>query len=202
MIMEPGTVLLGAPIGSVELERQAIQDWVGKAQEIMDRLPLLKDPQSEYAILRSCISPPKVMYMLRTMNPIPHNQLWADFDAVIREALYKTVGVSLSQQQWAQATLTVAVGGLGLRAASDHCFAAYITSLLSSQELKLEILGKSAEEYPPLSTDQMIEMLRGKTGREDSVTSIRGSTQKEVSLAIDLKNYQNWSDSITNSGSI
>ena len=33
----------------------------------------------------------------------------------------------------------VAVGGLGLKAASDHCFAAYITSLLFSHELKLEI---------------------------------------------------------------
>ena len=75
--------------------------------------------------------------------------------------------MSLSQQQWAQATLTVAVGGLGLRTASDHIIAAYIASLLSSQELKLEILDKSAEEYPPPVMGKMME-----TGREDSPASV------------------------------
>ena len=46
MIMDPGTVLLGAPVSSVEFERQAIQDRVNKVQEIMRRLQLSKDIQS------------------------------------------------------------------------------------------------------------------------------------------------------------
>ena len=169
IINEEGTVLLRALIGSVEFERQAIKDRVGKVQEIMNRLTLLKDPQSEFEVLRSCVSQPKVMFMLRAINPIPHLQLWAECDDIIRETLCKGLGVSLSQQQRAQGTLTVAAGGLGLRAASDHCYAAYITSLLSSQELKLEILGKSAEECPPPVTDEMMELLQGKTGQEQSV---------------------------------
>ena len=61
---------------------------------------------------------------------------------------------------------TVAVGVLGLRAASDHCFAAYITSLLSSHELKLEILRKNAQECLQAVSGEITEMLQGKTGRE------------------------------------
>ena len=33
MIMEPGTVLRGAPVGSAECEGQAIKERVGKVQE-------------------------------------------------------------------------------------------------------------------------------------------------------------------------
>ena len=132
------------------------------------------------------------MFSLRTSNPTPHLYLWEDYDAIIREALCRILGVSLSQQQWAQATLTVAVGGLGLRAASDHCQAAYITSLLASQELKQDIRGKSREECPPAITADVLEQLQVKTGREDSVISLQASTQKEVSLAIDLWNFQSF----------
>ena len=46
MIREPGTILLGAPVGSVVFAKQAIQERVRKVQEIMSRLP-----QSEYVIL-------------------------------------------------------------------------------------------------------------------------------------------------------
>ena len=38
-----------------------------------------------------------------------------------------------------------------MRAAEDHCQAAYITSLLGSQDLKQMILGRSAEKFLFLS---------------------------------------------------
>ena len=110
--------------------------------------------------------------------------------------------MSLIQQQWIQATLPIAVGGLGLRAASDHCFAAYITSLLSSQDLKQQILDKSEEECPPTITAEMLERLQATTGREDSIRSLQGLTQKEMSLSIDMKNLHDFSTSISDSGNI
>ena len=62
--------------------------------------------------------------------------------------------------------------------------------------------GWSVEECPPPVTDELLEKLKGKTGGEDSVASIQASTQREVSLAIDLKNFQNWSDIIKDLGSV
>ena len=51
-------------------------------------------------------------------------------------------------------------------------------------------------------TADVLEQLQVKTGREDSVISLQGSTQKEVSFAIDLGNYQRFLTSITNTGSV
>ena len=90
-----------------------------------------------------------------TINPIPHLQFWEDFDAIIRSALSRLPGVSLSQQQLAQATMPVVVGELR----AHHCYAAYITSLLASQELKQDIQGKSAEECPPVVTAEVLDKL-------------------------------------------
>ena len=42
---------------------------------------------------------------------------------------------------------------------AHHCYAAYITSLLASQELKQDIL----EECPPNVTAEVLEKLQAKT---------------------------------------
>ena len=63
---------MGSPIGSVQYERSALQARVDKVKEILDRLPLMEDPHSEYVLLRSCLSIPKVMFTLRTTNPTNH----------------------------------------------------------------------------------------------------------------------------------
>ena len=65
--------------------------------------------------------------------------------------------------------------GLGLRAASDHEPAAYTVSVLSAQELKLQMLGRSAEECPPNISREMLDRLNEKTGREDTVVSLEGA---------------------------
>ena len=59
LVKEEGIVLLGSPIGSRDFERQIIQKRIDKVSEISDRLPLMQDAQSEYVLLRSCLSIPK-----------------------------------------------------------------------------------------------------------------------------------------------
>ena len=62
-----------------------------------------------------------------------------------------------------------------MRVAEDHCQAAYITSLLGSQDLKQMILGRSAEECPPLVTADMLQRLSTKTGQEETTAELRAS---------------------------
>lgn len=77
-----------------------------------------------------------------------------------------------------------------MRAAEDHCQAAYITSLLGSQDLKQMILGRSAEECPPLVTADMLQRLSAKTEQEETTAELRASTQKVVSTRVDKNNVQ------------
>ena len=202
LVLGPGVVLLGAPVGSESHEKLVIRERVEKIKAITDRLPLLKDPQSEFVILRSCLAQPKVMFSLRTTNPLPHQDLWQEFDFIVREALCRILGATLAQQQWMQVKLAVAGGGLGLRSATDHGPAAYAISVLSAQELKLQMLGRNAEDCPPNLTRVVVDRLNETTGREDTIESLKGATQREISLAVDMKNHEELSNLIEDSGSI
>ena len=122
-----------------------------------------------------------VMFTLRTTNPTHHLNLWQDYDDITRENLCRILGSSLTNYQWWQATLSVSAGGLGLRAAPDHCHAAYISSLLGSQDMKTQIL------CPPLVTGDMLQRLAAKTGSEwENIACLQGSSQRETSLRIHM----------------
>ena len=77
--------------------------------------------------------------------------LWASeplplFDSIIRGALAKVLGSPLTDVQWSQASLPVAMGGLGLRSAADHAPVAHATSLLAAQHLLDGLLGEDEKE--------------------------------------------------------
>ena len=76
------------------------------------------------------------MFMLRTTNPLYHMDLWDSYDKVTRESLNRILGAPLSDLQWKQAILPVSLGGLGLRAVSDHVPAAHVVSYLAALDLK------------------------------------------------------------------
>ena len=200
LIMEEGIVLLGSPIGSREFERTTIEKRVEKIREITDRLPLMQDAQSEFVLLRSCLSIPKIMFTLRTTDPTDHQILWQYFDDITREALTRILGIPVNDCQWRQAQLPVSKGGLGLRAALDHAPAAYVTSLLASQDLKERILNLSGEECPPIISPPLLNYLSSRMGEDTSVATLQGATQKQVCLTIDLNNFQLLSNHITELG--
>jgi hypothetical protein len=128
-IQEDGIVLLGSPIGCSQFERLAMESRIDKVKELTARLPLMQDAHTEYVLLRSCLSIPKVMFSLRTTDPTHHQILWQRFDSIIRESLIRLIGVPVNDTQWLQAQLPVSNGGLILRAAWDHAPAAYSTSV-------------------------------------------------------------------------
>ena len=112
-------------------------------REITALLPNLKDPHTEYALLKSCLSLPKLMFSLRTVETTGLQDLLREFDRLIREALTRILGSPVSDLQWEQ--LPVPMGGLELRAAEDHTPAAYATSFIASQPLVRQLLGTQQE---------------------------------------------------------
>ena len=187
---QTGFVLLGTPIGDVAFTQETIIKRINKVKEITEKLPLLKDGHTQFALLRSCLSVPKVMYTLRTTDPTLNQVLWQEVDTITREACNRILGAPVNDTQWMQAMLPVSMGGLGLKSAADHSTAAYITSVLSSQDLKQQILGLPEQSCPPKVTDALLEMLTAKQGEEATLDSIK----------IDRKRLERLSEHISSSG--
>ena len=59
-----GVTLLGAPVGDARHLEEAIKRKVEKIGQVTAKLPLLKDPQTEYVLLRSCLALPKISFLL------------------------------------------------------------------------------------------------------------------------------------------
>ena len=114
-IQEPGIILLGSPIGNQQFVHNKIQEKIQTVKELTKLLPLIRDPHSELVLLQSCFSLPKIVFLLRTTNPTQHQVLWASFDDLIRDTLNHILGSAIDSNQWAQAQMPVAMGGLGLR---------------------------------------------------------------------------------------
>ena len=76
------------------------------------------------ALLRSSISIPKLLYLLRTSNCFNHPQL-LKFDAALKDGLTTILNVDLDETQWIQATLPVRNGGLGMRCANTLATSAF-----------------------------------------------------------------------------
>ena len=77
-----GITVLGAPVGWREYVREKIAEKIEKVRLITELLRHLKDSHSEFVLLRSCLSLPKVMFLLRALDsrilgyPVTDNQ-WA-----------------------------------------------------------------------------------------------------------------------------
>ena len=151
-------------------------------------LPLLKDPHCEFVLLRSCLALPKVMFLLRALDTSEHTDLLETFDSITRGALSRILGTAVSDQQWLQAKLPVAMGGLGLRAAEDHAPVAFASSLLASQRLVAALLGKADDELPPSLPQPVLDRITLKQGDHASTESLTGVSQKASSLKVDLFN--------------
>ena len=183
----PGITLLGAPLGHHEYEAEVLEEKVAKVQEITTLLPDLRDPHAEFCLLRSCLSMPKLMFILRTVDTTAHRHLLVEFDSITREAISRIIGAPLSDLQWRQAKIPIHLGGIGLRAAMDHGAAAYATSLLQSQPLVSQLLSTPEDELEPLRP-AVLATLSIQLNEDVTIESLTGLTQRMVSAKVDLAN--------------
>ena len=95
-VREPGIILLGAPLGSQQIVRQALEQKIEKVLEITCLLPGIEDPHTEFVLLRSFLALPKLMLSLRTANTTEHQKPLEDYDRIVREALTRIMGSTLS----------------------------------------------------------------------------------------------------------
>ena len=183
-----GITVLGAPVRWRDFVREKVVEKIEKVRQVTELLPHLREPHLEFVLLRSCLSLPKVMFLLRALDTSEHQDLLDTFDSITRGALCRILGSPVTDDQWAQAKLPVAVGGLGLRAAGDHASVAHATSLLSSHSMILKLLKRGEEENLPDLPQLLLADIFAKQGEDVVTESLIGVSQKAASLKVDLFN--------------
>jgi len=114
-----------------------------RAVELMRCLPHLRDPQCELLLLRSCMGVGKLLFGLRTCQPIYVGEAVSVFDKGLREAIEDIVvcgGPFFGDLQWRLASLPTRFGGLGLCSAEDVSTYAFVSSRAQSWALQDHIL--------------------------------------------------------------
>ena len=159
-VCRDGFTLLGSP----DLCISVVRKQLAKTQSVLDRLSDIEDSQTEYSILRSCLSLPKIVSALRTCSPTMLHSVLGEFDDLIFNYLSRLVGGFPSSWSWSKTTLPIDMGGLGLRSARHHAPSAFIGSVHLSSALVLDFCGYS---FPSSYTADAFRMPSEVVGHSD-----------------------------------
>ena len=204
-ITDEGVVLLGAPLGSAAFVEGEVKKKVSKVEEVTEMLPLIEDSHTEYALLRSCLSLPKLSFLLRAVDTSDYAQHLQTFDRITREALTRILGTPIGDRSWLQAKLPVSMGGLGLRAAEDQAPAAYAASVLSCKTLVQSLLGPEiGAEAPVLEGEELLGSLQPQLlaalavaqGEQVTEADLAGLSQRMISVKVDQHQLQQLQDQV------
>nr|GEV44048.1 reverse transcriptase domain-containing protein [Tanacetum cinerariifolium] len=119
---------------------------VANAVDLMSLLPQLHDPQSELLLLRSCMGIGKLLFGLRTCQPVHMEEASLFFDKSLRRSIENIVvcgGPFFGDLQWQLAYLLIQFGGLGLYSAKLVSSYAFVASRAQYWVLQDHILPNS-----------------------------------------------------------
>ena len=92
-------------------------------------------------ILRSSLGAPKLTYVLRS-SPCAGHVALDTFDKSLRNTLCRVLNIDLSDDQWAQASLPIRMGGLGVRSVSLLASSAFLASAAGTRDLQDRFLSQ------------------------------------------------------------
>jgi hypothetical protein len=158
-----GLIVLGAAVTlSVEYAASVAQAHVDAVAASLQRLPILRHPQAELLLLRSCLGTCKVVFTARTMPPAAAEQALVTFDMLQTQVLQSIVtagGGGFGPLQQTLAGLPIAQGGLGVTKATSLLPCAYLASVTQTAPLQDRLLGTSTAPLVPAALAAKAEYL-------------------------------------------
>lgn len=100
-----------------------------------------------YFLVKSCLGPVKLVYLLRTTRGFRFLATLHNFDESMRVALASIFNTNLSGLAWSQATLPISFGGIGIRLTEGLALPAFLASAHSVRGLVQLITPFSLEKY-------------------------------------------------------
>uniref|UniRef100_A0A1X7SSY7 Reverse transcriptase domain-containing protein n=1 Tax=Amphimedon queenslandica TaxID=400682 RepID=A0A1X7SSY7_AMPQE len=146
--------LLGSPLGDPASLSSAISDKLSSLRRLGDRLQLFSSHDA-FLLLRYSFAIPKLIFLLRT-SPAFLSPLLHEYDSSICSLLSSLLNVNLDYNTtaWAQASLPVRMGGLGIRRAVQLAPSCFLSSAAASRDLVDRILPAHLSQTPLLYVDQ------------------------------------------------
>lgn len=122
-------------------------------------------------------------YAFRCSGDKLADEMLGKFDASVRHAFERTLGGSLRDTSWWQATIAASEGGLGLREAMDVSLPAFLASRITSRPLALE-MAQHAVDTELLSLNVFAESYDARTraGFNRLCRSLPASVHEELRL--------------------
>ena len=105
-------------------------------------------------LLRASFSAPSLQHTLRASLCCGHISL-SDFDYLLRTALSKTCNITLSENQWLQASLPILSGGLGIHRVTSQASSAFLASAVGTRDLQNQLLNLN-EQLPDNDVENYI----------------------------------------------
>ncbi|KAJ9434783.1 hypothetical protein DIPPA_27379, partial [Diplonema papillatum] len=119
--------ILGAPCGSEAAVREAVAKVLDRAEKRARAIASLPDPHTALALLNSCAGFVCVVSLMRATGPVAD---YGRVDTFMRRALARTLGAELGDTEWAQASLPLRLGGLGMHSCADSAAVAGVAATL------------------------------------------------------------------------
>jgi len=132
--------LLGAPLSGSGALDHTLESHCRNLSSAITRLSSI-GRHDALILLRCSLSHPKLLHTLRCFPCVDHPKL-KEFDSLLRTGLEVILNLSLSDNQWAQASLPVKVGGLGIRRVTSLAFPAFLASAAGTRVLQSAMLGR------------------------------------------------------------
>jgi hypothetical protein len=176
--------ILGSPVGDARFCSSHVgKKCEGSAFRALAAIETVEDPQVAVMLVRLCASFCKVVHFLRSVPPVFLEHQLSVFDDRVHEGVERCVGLSVPQEAWRQATLSLSNGGLGVRSAGEHASAAYLASVSSASRND----GWNASEA--VGWSEAVVDYNSRVDKEDEVSQegVHLGTQHTLSRAIEKR---------------
>src|SRR6218665_534262 len=131
--------LLGSPLSDSEALEQTLESHCKSLSLAITRLGGI-GRHDALILLRNSLNHPKLLYTLRCCPCVDHPLLKA-FDNLLRTGLETVLNLSLDDSHWAQASLPVKAGGLGIRRVTLLALPSFLASAAGTRCLQSAMLG-------------------------------------------------------------
>ena len=172
--------LLGSPIFP-EAINSVLDEKLSQLSRMSKRLLEIENHEALF-LQRHWFTIPKFNYFLRTSPCLLKSDTLEKIDKIVKESLENILNIDLHERAYDQATLPIAMGGLGFRPATEVALAGFLSSVCASKSISRSLLPPSYEEPVNRLWESACTLWKQKSHQNDipEITIYQSTWDKEL----------------------